>query len=483
MSDSLRALDTRGMSRRQLISLAAMAAAVAPLSACGDDRTRQTQPAASAGGVNPDRPENATYPYAEAEKLFDSLHWPSTSVPEPKSKVTVTLAITSDANAEIRHQQFAIFLKKRHPNIEIKREVTPFADYLTKYVTQAAGGSLPDLMYSHYSWAQNFISKGVFAPLDDYASAASDFNKADFTAAARSYFESGGKLYGVPTDSAPKMLFYNKQIFSKAGIAPPDKSWTWDKLREVAVALTQGSGVTKTFGFTPMPVPFADLTTLYLLPYGARFLSADETSVLIDQPAAHDALAPWVELEIKHHAVPSLAELQALENADPFRVNRAAMAVNGSWVITALQSLPEHDRFDWGVTHLPSGPAGRFTPQVGSAYAITSKAKQRDAAWIVLNDFLSAAGHQFFRFIPPSRLSAFEATLATLKVNQQVIDDTKAAIEEYGTSDGVLKLPATQKAIDTAKPIWDRVRTAKTSLADGLKEIKERVTPVVRENA
>jgi multiple sugar transport system substrate-binding protein len=480
--ESLRNLDTTGMSRRQLISLAAMTAMAVPLGACSDNRSRQTDAPKSPGAVDPNRPENATYPFDEAQKLFDSLKWPSTNIPEPRSKVTVTMAITADANAEIRHQQFALFFKKLHPNIEIKREVTPFNDYLTKYVTAAAGGSLPDIMYSHYSWAQNFIKKGIVAPVDDFINATPEFNKGDFSASARVYFEANGKLYGVPTDSAPKMLYYNKAIFSKAGIPLPDKSWTWEKLQQVAIQLTQGSGVTKQFGFTPMPVPFADLTTLFLLPYGARFLSPDETSVMIDSPAAQAALAPWVELQIKHQAVPSLAEMQALENADPYRANHAAMAVNGAWIIPAVQSLPAHQKFDWGLTHLPSGPAGRFTPVVGSAYCITSKAKQPEAAWIVLNAFLSASGHHFFRFVPPSRLSTFERNLQALKIDSQIINDTKGAMQEYGTADGVLKLPNTQKAIDAAKPVWDRVRTGKQSLADGLKEIKEKVTPVVKDN-
>src|SRR6266540_6676892 len=132
LQDTLSGLDTRGMSRRQLMSLAALAAGAVPLlSGCGDDRKRQTAaPAASSGAVNADRPENKAYPYDEAEKLFKSLNWPKTNVPEPKSKVTVTMAITADDNAQVRHQQFAKFFKEQHPNIEIKREVTPFADYL-----------------------------------------------------------------------------------------------------------------------------------------------------------------------------------------------------------------------------------------------------------------------------------------------------------------------------------------------------------------
>lgn len=485
---SFRELDTRAMSRRQLIGLAAAGAASLSglLSSCtGDQRQRRTAPTneASTAPVDADRPENQTWPYDEAEQLFNSLDWPKTSVPEPSSKVTVTLAITADENAEVRHAQFAKFFREQHPNIEIKREITPWDGFLTKYITQAAGGSLPDLMYSHYSWGQNLIAKQVFAPLDEFIAATPDFGKDDFTPTALTYWQRAGKLYGVPTDSAPKMLYYNKEIFAKAGIEPPDKTWTWDKLRQVAIELTKGKGVNKTFGFTPMPTPFPDLTTLYLLPYGGRFLSADETRVQIHEDAAHEALAPWVELQLKHGAVPSLAEMQALEDVDPYRTNRAAMAVNGVWILNSLLNLPEHDRFEWGLTHVPSGPEGRFTPAVGSAFGMTTKAANPEAAWIVLNAFQSAAGHRFFLHLPPSRLSTFDANLEALRTNQQVIDDSKAALQEYATSDGVLKLPATQKIVDTATPIWDRVRTGKLSLADGLAQINERVTPIAKENA
>jgi len=407
LQDTLSGLDTRGMSRRQLMSLAALAAGAVPLlSACGDNRKRQTAgPATSTGAVNADRPENKAYPYDEAEKLFKSLKWPSTNVPEPKSKVTVTMAITSDDNAQIRHMQFSKFFKELHPNIEIKREITPFADYLTKYMTQAAGGSLPDLMYIHYSWAQNFIKNKIVQPLDDLIAATPDFNKGDFTPTALSFFTRDGKLYAVPTDSAPKMLFYNKEMFAKANIPLPDKTWTWSKLQEVAKALTQGDGASKQFGFTPMPVPFGDLTTLYLLPYGGRFLSKDETTVEINSAAANDALKPWVDLQVNAKAVPSVADLQVVQKADVYRLKRAAMAVNGVWIIPAVLSLADQYKFDWGLTHLPSGPAGRFTPAVGSSFGMTAKAANKEAAWIVMNAFLSAAGHRFFMFTPPSRLS------------------------------------------------------------------------------
>lgn len=457
-----------GLSRRRLLGLAA---AVPLLGACAAETIEPL----------PTPPENAAYPLAEAEKLFKSLDWPKTDVAEPTQPTTVTLAITASEDAEIRHQQFAYFFRELHPNIQIKREVTSFGDYLTKYLTAAAGGSLPDLLYCHYSWAQNLISNNVLAPIDAYIAATPDFKLDDFTEAAYSYWVRDGKHYGIPSDSAPKMLFFNRDLFRAAKLDEPDESWTWDKLFEVAVELTSGSGVNKVYGYTAMPQMKADLTPVHLLPYGARFLSADEKTVQLQEQAALDALTPWVDLQVKHQAVPSIAEMQALEDADPFRTNHAAMSVNGLWIIPALQRLEGKDKFDWAVTQMPKGPAGRFSPQVGSAYGLSTKAKNPEASWIVLNALMSTAGQRYFNLTPPSRLSTFEQNLADLKLPPEVAKAGKAAITDYAGSDGVLRGVNTKKIEDTAKVTWDQVRAGAMPLADGLAKITADVTPILQE--
>lgn len=494
--ENLARLDSSRMTRRQALRLAAMASIAVPITAAcaGDQRTRQSGASASAtpqgagartAPIDANRPENATYPFDEAEKLFKSLNWPKTEVPDPTTKVTITMAITAGEDAEVRHAQFAKFFQELHPNIEIKREITPFADYLTKYMTQAAGGSLPDLMYCHYSWAQNFIKHDLLIPLDDRIAVSADFNRdKDFTPAALSYFTKDGKLYAVPTDSAPKLLWYNKTIFDKAGAKVPDGNWTWEKVQESAKELTEGKGATRQFGYAQFPGdPFTDITPIYLRPFGARFLSEDERQVMIDLPEAHDALKPWLDLQLKHNAVVSIADKQALQNVDPFRSGKAALSVNGLWILQAVILQKNATPYEWGLTDIPKGPDGQFAPVVGSSFGITSKAANPDAAWIVLNSFLSTAGTRFFMNMPPARLSAFEDTLAAINAPGATTAVAKSAVQTYGTADGVLKGPATPKVVTTTASTWDLIRTGKTPLAEGLKKIKEDVTPILAENA
>jgi len=70
-----------------------------------------------------------------------------------------------------------------------------------------------------------------------------------------------GHFYAIPAEGKPEMLYYNKQILARNGIAfPPtkygDPSWTWDTLRKIAAKVTQdidGDGVVDVWGVSGMP--------------------------------------------------------------------------------------------------------------------------------------------------------------------------------------------------------------------------------------
>ncbi|MEZ0070758.1 sugar ABC transporter substrate-binding protein [Planotetraspora sp. GP83] len=472
------------LNRRRMLALAVAAAAVPVLGACGGDTRKQKHAAAPVkSGVptlDPNRPGNETWPFEEAEALDNSLTWPKTDVADPASKVAITVAMTSDVIAEVRNTQFDFFFKKRHPNIEIKREISPSVDdFLTKYMAQAAGGVLPDVMYNHYSWTQNFIANNILQLLDDYVAKTPSFDMDDLPQKGLAYFQRDGKLYGLPTDMAPKLLFFNKDLFDKAGIKHPDEGWTVDKMLDAARKMTSGSGAEKVYGFSPMPIPSPDLSAVFLMPHGGRFLNADESAVVITEPAAAKAMGLWLDLLLKDKAVPSLAELQLLEKVEPFKTGHAAMHINGAWLMTELS---KQKAFKWGATHVPKGPAGRFTPAVGSALVMPASSQNKDAAWIYMHEFLSSTGQQFRRISAPARQSAWEPNAEALGIPQDIAKLVKDVLADYASTDGVMKLPANKKVVNTAKPIWERAMLGKTDLESALREIADKVTPLLAEN-
>ena len=46
------------------------------------------------------------------------------------------------------------------------------------------------------------------------------------------------KTWGLPWISQPVILYYNPDLFSAAGVAPPDDTWTWDTFKQAAAQLT-----------------------------------------------------------------------------------------------------------------------------------------------------------------------------------------------------------------------------------------------------
>src|SRR5436305_729921 len=78
---------------------------------------------------------------AAVEAAGNGPGWPKTKVPEPKSPVTIAVSHAWEASFWPRQVAFDRAFMKRHPTIKVKAENTPFAHSLTKYLTQAAGGS------------------------------------------------------------------------------------------------------------------------------------------------------------------------------------------------------------------------------------------------------------------------------------------------------------------------------------------------------
>src|SRR5437762_3009135 len=88
----------------------------------------------------------------------------------------------------------------------------------TAPTTAPAGGALPDLFYIHFSWAQDLIKNTTMIALDDYVAKEKEFNLDDFIKQSLTSYKRDGKLWVIPYDEGPGILYYNKDIFDKAGV-------------------------------------------------------------------------------------------------------------------------------------------------------------------------------------------------------------------------------------------------------------------------
>jgi multiple sugar transport system substrate-binding protein len=120
--------------------------------------------------------------------------------------------------------QVAAF-EKAYPKVKVKLvNAGTGADQYTKLQnTIKAGSGAPDVAQVEYYALPQFALSDSLLDLSSYGFGSLEDK---FAASTWKSVTDGDKIYGLPQDSGPMALFYNKKVFDKYGIAIPK---TWDE--------------------------------------------------------------------------------------------------------------------------------------------------------------------------------------------------------------------------------------------------------------
>jgi multiple sugar transport system substrate-binding protein len=138
-----------------------------------------------------------------------------------------------------------------HPGYTVKLEPIEASenDYYTKLsLMNRSANTAPDVMYEDTFLVNTDIQAGFLAPIDDYLAKWQDWSQ--FSATSKSAAKAlDGKTYGVPMGTDTRALWYNQDLFKKAGIAVPWQPKTWDDVLAAARTIKA-----KEPGVTPLNV-------------------------------------------------------------------------------------------------------------------------------------------------------------------------------------------------------------------------------------
>ena len=123
---------------------------------------------------------------------------------------------TPDVNA-LLEGAYAEF-QAAYPNISIVEEKVPYGDLQKKLLVYVASNDAPDIMMGRTDFADGYHAGKVALPLQDYFSA--DY-LADVPDNLRAAASSGGNLYCVPWETSVMLLYFNRDLFEKAGVPTP----------------------------------------------------------------------------------------------------------------------------------------------------------------------------------------------------------------------------------------------------------------------
>jgi multiple sugar transport system substrate-binding protein len=130
-------------------------------------------------------------------------------------------------------QQIVDEFRKEHPEIEVDIQLTPFATYWTRLQTSIIGGGAPDVFWMNAPNIAKFARYGTLLPLSQRLRAAG-VTLAEHPPNLVRLYQYGGEQFAVPKDYDTISLFYNRELFDKAGIAYPDETWTWQHVLDAA---------------------------------------------------------------------------------------------------------------------------------------------------------------------------------------------------------------------------------------------------------
>ncbi|WP_166844458.1 ABC transporter substrate-binding protein [Isoptericola sp. BMS4] len=266
---------------------------------------------------------------------------------EADGPVTLSLAGWSlDTTPEF--QTLADAFHEENPDVTVELQEYSADDYDTQMTADLAAGSAPDLYVQKN--LKNFFTYSSGGQLMDVSDVAGDLDPA--TGGVDAY-EVDGATYAVPYRQDSWVLYYNKDLFEKAGVDAPDGSWTWDDYAEAAEELTAGLGgdAEGTYqhswqstlqGFALAQTEGADLTSGdfgYLEPYYDRALALQDAGAQVDF---------------------GTMTTNSLTYQAQFGTQKAAMMPMGSWYVATLvaqQDSGDADDFAWGMAPIPQADA------------------------------------------------------------------------------------------------------------------------------
>lgn len=112
--------------------------------------------------------------------------------------------------------------------VDLDTYSTAYADVMTNLLVQAPAGTTPDIAMVKAAWVPQLLDLGVLA---DIATALPAETIADYTAGLGSYTVDG-EVVAIPYFGQGYAMFYNKDLFEKAGITELPK--TFDEVLAVA---------------------------------------------------------------------------------------------------------------------------------------------------------------------------------------------------------------------------------------------------------
>ena len=260
----------------------------------------------------------------------------------------------------------------------------------TKIKAAINSGSPPDVaVSSDMNNIPNYCSSGAWQDLGPYIDR-DGVDMSQFPPSAVEFTQYQGVQCAMPFTADSYGLYYNTDMFKKAGILDPPK--TWSELSADAEKLTvfNPDGSIKVAGFVPWMGYYETNPVTLGVPAGASWYDAQGKSALASDPK-WSALLQWQKSLIDFYGADNLQRFVAgagneFSGAQDLQAGRVAMNLDGEWRVAFIEDgapdlhyatapfpVPDDAADTYGIGQIALGIVG-----------VPKGAEHADAAWDVV---------------------------------------------------------------------------------------------------
>jgi sn-glycerol 3-phosphate transport system substrate-binding protein len=363
-----------------------------------------------------------------------------------------------------------------------------YDDLINKLRASLGSNAVPAVAQVYDIGTRFMIDSKAIVPMQDFI----DREKVDisqFEPNILAYYRVGGRLYSMPFNTSTAILYYNKDLFKKAGLSPDQPPRTFEEIESYATRLVKS-------GATPSGIAIAIYGWFFeqlLARQGALYADhgngrdAPATAVLYDHEEAGPRILEWWARMVKAGVATNPGRPTAASQR-AFAAGQTAMTVDSTAVLASLLAQ-SGGRFEIGTGYFPKPPSAATGGSIvggASAWILNRRPPaEQQAAWEFVK-FITAPPQQAQWYVGtgyfPVRRDAYhepvaQQTLAKYPQFLTAISELRSSPINRATQGALLGVfpEARQKSEDAIEATVLGRKTAQQALADAARDVNQAI--------
>jgi len=291
----------------------------------------------------------------------------------------VSLQVFGDAEELAAYRELVAAYGRKGADRMRLIEVPDRDAHLQKIATGFAGGSPPDLFLVNYRNFAGYAARGALDAAGPRLARSKVLRRKAFYSQPLSAFTYRGTLQCVPQNISSLVVYYNRDLFRKAGLTEPRPDWSYEEFRAAARRLTESAGEANEVrrygvGLEPSIVRLAP----FVWSAGGDIVDDpdDPRRFTIDTPRGREGLLAFLDLQGGERLAPFEREVEAKPLDARFLDGELGMFLSSRREVPTFRTIKG---FDWDVAAFPRlrEPASVLH---SDAYCL-ARGKRAAAAW------------------------------------------------------------------------------------------------------